>query len=328
VEFDVRYVEPPKPDLAIENLKITKTSDTFQVSYAIRNIGTDPAQSPFDMKAKIYVIKDPTTIMTREDVFRPNSQPMAPGASVQMGPFVIRDSRNPSAGLVDGIYRIGVYTTQGCSNDTSVPNNYTETSYNFWQGGGDYAINGVAATTNANASMTITYRCAIAQSDLKMGLFSVNETGTNPKLGWQAAAGTSGTLTFKAPALAGRYQFKLYRQNGPVLMSSTVFTVVGAVTAVTGVTSGHTLKTPAGVNSSMLKAAETLKKTKGLNTNGGLPDKNCGQNPVLPGMKGYVIEECVKRLDAAMILMDEEPESGDNPRYEGIKTYIRYAWPE
>ncbi len=326
IEFDVRQVEAPKPDLAVENLKFTKTADTFQVTYTVRNIGTDPAQSVFDMKTKLYVIKSPTTIMTREDVFKPHNQPLAPGASVSMGPFVIRDSRNPSAGLGDGIYKTGVYTTQGCSNDTNVPNNYLEVLYNFWQGGGDYTIDGAPSTQTASGMMTVSYRCAVAQPDLNMGLFGANESGTNPKLGWKAATDTSGTLSFKAPGQAGRYLFKLYRQNGAVLASSPVFTVMGAAASIAGTMSENTLN-PA-VDSARLNLGKKVLPGKagfpGIESDS--QETDCARNLPLNSMNGYSVSQCTADTGETMIYVDENTASARNIRSTGERKRATYVW--
>lgn len=40
------------------------------------------------------------------------------------------------------------------------------------------------------------------------------------------------------------------------------------------------------------------------------------------------MDECIKQNDEAVILLDEAPDSERNPRYEGEKTSVRYAWPE
>lgn len=59
-----------------------------------------------------------------------------------------------------------------------------------------------------------------------------------------------------------------------------------------------------------------------------VPDKNCGKNLIFNGLDGYSMDDCVKRYDEALILLDEAPESERNPRYEGEKTSVRFAWPE
>jgi hypothetical protein len=326
LEFDVRQVDPPKPDLTVENFRVTKTGDTFQIAYAIKNAGTDPAQSVFDMKAKIFVIKGPTTIMTREDTFKPHDQPIAPGASVQMGPFVIRDSRAPSAGLPDGLYKVGVYTTQGCNYDADIYNNRVEAEYNFWQGSGDYAIDGVPATSRTGVVLPVSYRCAMAQAGLKMGLFSVSETGVNPKLGWQSAPGTSGSLQFNAPDQSGRFLFKLYNPNGQILASSTVFAVVRNV-AVPGTTSGGVVAAP--VNTGVSSAIKPgLLGKDALAAAGDSPSGDCGRNLALKGLNGYAVADCVKGYDEVVILVDENPDSTRNMRFKGERTRVRYAWPE
>ncbi|MFA6010311.1 MAG: hypothetical protein WC799_10050 [Desulfobacteraceae bacterium] len=326
IEFDVRQETPPKPDIAIENVKITKTGDTFQIGYSVRNKGTDLAQSVFDMKTKIYVIKGPTTIMTREDVFMKHDQPLSPGASVQMGPYVIRDSRTPTAGLTDGTYNTGVYMTQGCYYDADIYNNRVETVYNFWVGGGDYSIDGVMESYRAGENVAVSYRCAVAQSGLKMGLFSVNESGINPKLGWQAVTGTSGTLQFKAPEQSGRFLFKMYGTNGQIAASSSVFSVIKSVATAAGTDGGDSVTSAADRNSALAGKADALNRVGALGLKGREQDANCGQNLTLKGISGYQVDECTEHFDEVVILLDEAPESSRNLRFKGEKTYVKYVW--
>jgi|GEM_PF-6627664 len=359
LEFDVRQVESPKPDLAIENFSVTKAGDTFTIAYAVRNAGIDPAQSPFDMKAKIFVIKGPTKIMTREDVFRAHNQPLAPNASIPMGPFVIRDSRSPSAGLPDGLYRVGVYITQGCNGDTNISNNRVDVDYTFLQGSGDYAIDGVPETSRAGSTVPVSYRCSIAQSDLRMGFFSVNETGVNPKLGWQAAPGTSGTLPFKMPNQSGRFQFKLYTPNGQILAASSAFSVVmnsaaippfgkrvsspvvmprtidkGALTSARRLIEPGPVKTSpkAAVLESRPKKVSLVRKRSSANgTLGGddpIIDEDCAKDLAFSTIDGYSIADCTKNKGETVILLDENPTSERNITCEGDVTTIRYEWPE
>jgi hypothetical protein len=326
IEFDVRQVEPPKPDLAIENFQVTKTGDTFQIGYRVRNAGTDPAQSVFDMKAKIFVIKSPTTIMTREDVFRQHDQPLDPGASVNMGPFVIRDARYPNQGLSDGIYSVGVYTTQGCNYDTSITNNRAEASYHFWQGGGDYSIEGVPSSCRSGETLSVSYKCALAQPALKMGLFGVNESGVNPKLGWKDATGTSGTLSFKSPEQTGRYLFKLYSQTAGVKLSSPVFTVIKAVASTIGSSVEGSMISPVDANVPSSIRADALDKGGAWNPNDRSPDANCAQNLPLKVMNGYSVAECAKDYGESVILLDESPASQRNMRIKGMRSLVRYVW--
>ena len=340
IEFDVRQETAPTPDLAIENVRITKTGDTFQIGYTVHNVGTDPAQSVFDMKAKIYVIKGPTTIMTREDVFRQHDQPLAPGASVQMGPFVIRDSHAPTAGLNDGTYKTGVYTTQGCNYDTNIYNNRVEMTYDFMAGSGDgdCAIEGVGASYRSGDNVTVSFKCALSQSGLKMGLFIANKSGVSPMTGWQAMSGTSGTLHFKAPDQSGRYLFKICDNNGRVVASSSVFRVIRTVVPIKGSASLSAIK-PDALNragtlaprdrlrpSSLIKKRSLAMDT--LDLKDGVSDKNCGKNLIFNGLDGYSMDECIKQHDEAVILLDESPDSERNPRYEGEKTSVRYVWPD
>lgn len=326
IEFDVRQVALPKPDLAIDNVRITKTADTFQVAYAVHNIGTDPAQSVFDMKAKIYVGKNPTTITTREDIFQMRNQPLAPGASVSMGPFVIRDARTPGAGLSDGTYTLSIFTTQGCQNDADVYNNRVDITYNFWVGGGDYAISGVNDSYRSGGVVAVSYQCALAQANLKMGFFSVNESGINPRLGSQAVSGTSGTLQFTAPD-QGRYLFKIYDTNGHILASSPVFSITRSVAI--GVTAPSS-DTVAGTSAN---SASSLSVTPGVLNNAGALNAadsagECTQNLTFKGISGYHVEECYKRNEETVILMDEAPASSRNLRLKGEKTYVKYVWTE
>lgn len=351
IEFDVRQVDPPKPDLAIDNVRITKTADTFQIAYAVHNIGTDPAQSGFDMEAKIYVGKNPTTITTREDIFKPRNQPIAPGASVFMGPFVIRDSRAPSAGLSDGLYNISIFTTQGCLNDADVFNNRVDTTYNFWVGGGDYTIAGVNESYLSGSAVTVSFKCAMAQPGLKMGFFSVNESGINPKLGSKAVSGTSGTLQFTAPD-QGRYLFKIYDPSGHILASSLIFTVTRSASLGMTTTSSGTLVTaplnttkpltlkpeklpvipkPVSPNRLPKTAAMIKKRSAAMDTydekDRAMLDK-CLKNLMFSGLDGYSVDTCSNGHDEAMIFLDENPDSERNLRFEGQVTQVRYAWPE
>lgn len=324
IEFDVRQEAAPKPDIAIDNVKISKIADTFQIGYVVRNMGTDPAQSVFDMKAKIYVIKGPTTIMTREDVFCLHNQPLAPGASVQMGPFVIRDSRTPSAGLSEGIYNTGVYTTQGCNYDTNLYNSRVEMTYNFMSGS-DYVIEGVGTSYHAGDNIAVSFKCALSQPGLKMGLFSVNESGANPKLGWQAVTGTSGVLQFKAPEKSGRYLFKMYGTNGQIVASSNVFAVIGAA-VIPGSSSGSLVTSTADKNSTLSGKADALNRAGALDLNDRETDTNCGRNLTLKGIRGYQVDACSEKYDEVVILLDEAPDSARNLRFKGEKTYIKYVW--
>jgi hypothetical protein len=45
-------------------------------------------------------------------------------------------------------------------------------------------------------------------------------------------------------------------------------------------------------------------------------------------MSGYKINECKKRYDEAVILVNPDPEASQNPRFEGEKTSVIYTWAE
>jgi hypothetical protein len=57
-------------------------------------------------------------------------------------------------------------------------------------------------------------------------------------------------------------------------------------------------------------------------------DLTCGDNLIIPGMNGYKINECKKRYDEAVILVNPDPEASQNPRFEGEKTSVVYTWAE
>ncbi|GAB6094213.1 hypothetical protein JCM14469_04650 [Desulfatiferula olefinivorans] len=225
VEFDVREETPPAPDLAVDHVRIIKSGERFQVAYQVKNNGVDPAVSVFAMAAKIFVGKGPTTIMVREDTIRQASSPIAFGEVVSMGPFDVRDSRSPGAPLTDGIYKVAVFTTQGCNYDTNIYNNRVEMDYNFWPGGGDYAIDGVPASCRPGSTLSVSYRCAWLRSDLSLGLFKGGLVGSDSALNVKALSGPTGTLSFKVPDHPSRCLFAIVDGTGQPLASSTVVRV-------------------------------------------------------------------------------------------------------
>lgn len=93
-------------------------------------------------------------------------------------------------------------------------------------------ITGVPDTCHPEDSLSVSYKGLSPQVGSKMGLFSEQEGGADPKLGWQAVAGQSGTLKFIAPTQAGRYLFRLYDRTGQKIVSSKIFTVVRTLTNV------------------------------------------------------------------------------------------------
>lgn len=183
---------------------------------------------------------------------------------------------------------------------------------------GSPEIVGVPSTCDAEEQMTISYKGLSPQPGSKMGLFGEKERGTNPALGWKAATGASGTLTFNAPVKSGRYLFKIFDRMGNIVVKSSIFTVRKTITTTTsGADNPMSVKPPI--------ASAAVKPHGDLMTR--LPDVNCADTLLINGMQGYKIDNCVKRFDEARVFFNAEPDDGANPRFEGEKTTVIYEWP-
>jgi hypothetical protein len=179
-------------------------------------------------------------------------------------------------------------------------------------------IIGVPSTCDSEEPMTISYKGLSPQPGSKMGLFGEKERGTNPALGWKAATGASGTLTFNAPVKSGRYLFKIFDRMGNIMVKSSIFTVKKTIaTTSSGTDNPMSVKPPI--------ASAAVKPHGDLMTR--LPDVNCADTLLINGMQGYKIDNCVKRFDEAWVFFNEEPDSDANPRFEGEKTTVIYEWP-
>lgn len=59
------------------------------------------------------------------------------------------------------------------------------------------------------------------------------------------------------------------------------------------------------------------------------PDfEGCTDHPLFTRMRNYYISACEKKFDQALIMINEEPDSTNNLRPEGDKTFISYQYPE
>jgi len=160
------------------------------------------------------------------------------------------------------------------------------------------------------------------RTDTRMGLFTSNEAGTNPKNGWQSAKGKAGSLKFSAPNESGQYLFKLYDQEGRTLASSTVFKVVRQASEILTPVNEN----PIGLQDKPTATGSPITQ-KHQRLIDRMPDERCGSDLILSPVKGYDIEKCVKRFDEAIILADPDPETPTNPRIVGEKTVLQYVWP-
>jgi hypothetical protein len=187
---------------------------------------------------------------------------------------------------------------------------------------GNAEITGVPDSCHTEDNLSVSYRGLSPQVGTKMGLFSEREGGVDPKLGWQIAIGQSGTLQFVAPVQPGRYLFRIYDKNGEIIISSTIFTVVRSITDVAAPSEetalGSRAKQPIVQAPAALGKAGTLRDRS--------PDLTCGDSLVIPGMNGYKINDCKKRYDEAVILVNPDPDASKNPRVEGEKTSVVYTW--
>jgi hypothetical protein len=180
-------------------------------------------------------------------------------------------------------------------------------------------ISGVPSSCHPEDTLTISYKGITPLPGLKMGLFSEKETGFNPTLGWKAVLGSSGTLTFNAPANPGRYLFRIFDQNGKTVLNSSVFSSMKKLDAST---LAPGTDRPLSVNSPSVSTPIKASGDMGRR----LPAVNCADTLLIKGMQGYQINECVKRFDEGVIMISEDPDSATNLRYEGEKTTVNYAW--
>jgi hypothetical protein len=183
-------------------------------------------------------------------------------------------------------------------------------------------IAGVPSTCHPGDTLSVSYKGLTPQLGLKMGLFGEKEGGSNPALGWKSVAGASGTLSFTASPIPGRYIFRIYDKNGKTLVKSHVFTSVQTIADASAPGTASGLGASAAVDgprvSTGVEKAEDLHVRK--------PSDDCAGTLVIKGMEGYKMASCVKRFDEARILIDPDPEAPGNPRYEGEKTTVVYEW--
>jgi hypothetical protein len=184
----------------------------------------------------------------------------------------------------------------------------------------------VPDTCHPEENLSVSYKGLSSQIGAKMGLFSERETGSDPSLGWQLAAGQAGTLTFVAPAQPGQYLFRIYDKTGQRIASSTVFTVVRSITDVASPSTGSPASMGSQAKQPVVRTPSAAGKIGNLKDRS--PDLTCGENLIVSGMNGYKINECVKRYDEAVILVHPDPAESQNLRFEGEKTSVVYAWAE
>jgi hypothetical protein len=186
-------------------------------------------------------------------------------------------------------------------------------------------ITGVPKTCHPGEALTVSYKGLKPQLGAKMGLFGEKETGSKPALGWKTVAGAAGTLAFTAPSAPGRYLFKIFDKNGMILMKSPVFTtvqvIVPDVPAVTAAGPGA-----AAVEGSLVSTGVKQNRARDLRPKTITGETSCEDSILFPNMPGYAIAECVKRFDEAVFLLNGNPESPENPRYEGEKISVTYEW--
>jgi hypothetical protein len=182
-------------------------------------------------------------------------------------------------------------------------------------------IIGVPASCNPGDMLKVAYRGLPSQIGSKMGLFSENEAGSDPQLGRQAVTGSSGTLSFNAPAQPGRYLFKIFDRSGTIVVKSPVFTLIRKITAdaAAETTASYSGPLAGPVASAGLKTAGNLQDR--------LPALSCADSLPIKGIQGYAIDNCVKRYDEARVLINPNPEAPENLRLEGEKTSVIYEWP-
>ncbi len=193
-------------------------------------------------------------------------------------------------------------------------------------------ITGTPSTCPAGASLTVTYKDVAFQPGMRLGLYAENEGGTNPKAGSKAIDGPSGTLDFTAPAERGRYVFRIVDGAGKVVLSGKAFSVAASISAEAPVASGTPRMTDTALagkkdrDLGRIGSATVQKTAKDLRPETITPEISCADSVHFAHMPGYQIVECVKRFDEAVILLNEDPEAPDNPRYEGKKIRVKYEW--
>lgn len=193
-------------------------------------------------------------------------------------------------------------------------------------------ITGTPATCSAHAKLTVNYKDVAFQPGMLMGLFAENEGGANPKAGSKAIDGPSGTLNFTAPADRGRYVFRIVDAGGKVMLSGKTFTVAASISADVPAASGNAMAADTALsgknerNSGRIGSTALQNRAKDLRPKKITPETSCEAGILFPDMPGYTIEECVKRFDEAVILLNEDPEAPGNPRYEGEKIRVKYEW--
>jgi hypothetical protein len=193
-------------------------------------------------------------------------------------------------------------------------------------------ITGTPATCSANAKLTVNYKDVAFQSGMRMGLYAANECGANPKAGSQAIDGPSGTLNFTAPAEGGRYVFRIVDEGGKVILSGKTFTVAASISVDVPTASGNSMAADTALsgknerNSGRIGSGDVQNRAKDLRPKTITAETSCEASILFPDMPGYAIAECVKRFDEAVFLLNGDPESPENPRYEGEKISVTYEW--
>jgi OmpA-OmpF porin, OOP family len=56
--------------------------------------------------------------------------------------------------------------------------------------------------------------------------------------------------------------------------------------------------------------------------------EGCKDHPLFTRMKNYYIEQCEKKFDQALIMIDEDPDSPKNLKPEGDRTIVKYQYQE
>ena len=193
-------------------------------------------------------------------------------------------------------------------------------------------ITGTPATCSAHAKLTVNYKDVAFQPGMRMGLYAANEGGANPKAGSKAIDGPSGTLDFTAPAEGGRYVFRIVDEDGKVMLSGKAFTVAASISVAVPAASGNSVASDAALsgknerNSGRIGSGDVQNRAKDLRPKIISQETSCEAGILFPDMPGYAIAECVKRFDEAVFLLNGNPESPENPRYEGEKISVTYEW--
>lgn len=178
-------------------------------------------------------------------------------------------------------------------------------------------------TSVLNAPLNVSYKDVPFQQGMKIGLFSENGGSASQASGLWDIHGPSGTLSVNAPSNHGRYVFRLVDAQGQIRLSGKMITVIPSISSEAPVATGTTVKPETRIPGKADSKVASVNIRPGRNIK---PDTNCGPSLSLPAMEGYAIAECVKRFDEGLILMNADPESVENPRYEGEKTTVKYEW--